>query len=112
MLPEVRVVPDCCCISEFNLELRRTGLTLLGSQEPELISCTSVVWVALAVVAVLQNDSDAVELLHQDLYDCNCQQRNISPMLENDSLPVWRFENRLSPLVSPPIYRNTGPPGL
>lgn len=27
-------------------------------------------------------------------------------------LPVCRFENLLTPLVSPPMYKNTGPPSL
>ena len=69
MLPEVRVVRDRCYTSMIDLETRTATLTLFGSQESELIGCTGVVRIALAVVAILQDHSDAVELLHQDLYD-------------------------------------------
>jgi hypothetical protein len=35
----------------------------------------------------------------------------MSRHLESIILPVLKFENRLGPLVSPDIYRKTGPPG-
>jgi hypothetical protein len=77
MLPKVRVVRDCFYTSKVDLATRTATLTLLGSQESELISCTGVVRIALSVVAIFQNDSEAVELLHQDLYDYNDQHRSI-----------------------------------
>lgn len=45
-------------------------LTLLVTQISQLISCTAVVErVALSIIAVLQNDTQAIEGLHQDLND-------------------------------------------
>jgi hypothetical protein len=48
-------------------------LTLLSRQEPQLISRTGFVGIAFAIIAILQDDTDPVELLHQDLYDCDDQ---------------------------------------
>jgi hypothetical protein len=50
-----------------------TSLTLFGSQEPQLIRGAGVVGPALPIVTVLKNDTEAIELLHQDLNDCKNQ---------------------------------------
>lgn len=42
---------------------------LLGSQEGEMVDSAVVVRIALAIVAILQDDAQTVEFLHQDLDD-------------------------------------------
>jgi hypothetical protein len=54
---------------ECNTGIHR--LTLFRSQKPQLIRSAGVVRVAFAIVSVLKNYTDAVELLHQDLDDYN-----------------------------------------
>jgi hypothetical protein len=114
MLPEVSIVGNGC--DRVRLASSRAilcPLTLLGGQEPQFVRRTAVVWIALSVVPVLENNAKSIELFHEDLYDCTTLATGVSLTdILVYLLPVCRLENRLSPLVSPPMYKNTGPPGL
>ena len=77
--------------------------TLFGSQKPQLVRCTRVVGIALSVVPILQDYSETIELLHQDLDDYKIQSCTTQLSSAMHLLPVSRFEKRLSPLVSPPM---------
>lgn len=46
-----------------------TCLTLFGGKEPQFICCASVEGEALPIVPVLENDTEAIELFHENLND-------------------------------------------
>jgi hypothetical protein len=43
------------------------SLTLFGGEEPQIICCASVERVALPIVPILENDTEAIELFHKNL---------------------------------------------
>jgi hypothetical protein len=93
--------------------IKQVVLTLFRGEESQLVRAASVVGIALSIVPVLENDTETIELLHHNLNDWSNQHIFFCPSARSEYiLPVCKFENRLSPLVSPPMYKNTGPPGL
>jgi hypothetical protein len=107
MLSKVRIVRNSCKKSAINPPVPKTRQTLLLGQVRHLIGRHARERKALSIIAVLKDDSQAIGGLHQDLDYCAQVNSKPGQALHKKELvlPVCRFENRLSTLVSPPMYK-------
>ncbi len=48
---------------------------LLNCQETELLICGCVLWIAIAMISVLEDNAKTIGRIHQDLYDASLQVR-------------------------------------
>jgi hypothetical protein len=71
MLPKVGVVGNG--YSNVRLAIKRKylcSLTLFSGQESQLVRRATVVGIALSVITIFEDNTEAVELFHQNLDNC------------------------------------------
>lgn len=73
MLGEICIVGNCFSKSASAIHLAGIEPTLIGGQEAKLVSRRRIERVALAIIAVLENDTEPIRGLHQDLDDSRFQ---------------------------------------